>query len=364
VKKADIPQLRTLRPEPRRNWDAKGMLEGGYVLPHPQTGQADTWCRATNLAGLHEDHRSLDKWKLRTALEGMTYLDGALDQVTTLVEKIDTADDWRQAATAKKALDRLAAAAMKAAGGSDGSDWGTLLHTITEWSDAGRLDEVLPEIESWGDTGTMLLARLDNYTQTMTDNGLVCPPEYIERICVNTTVRTGGTLDRMVLLPAGRLWIGDLKTQKSMGFGAVLKIAAQLAEYAFADGLLAVDGASITPMPADLEQTHALIMWLPVFGDTCTLIELGPEEMELGWSLAQHAAQTLWYREIADQVRGRPYDPARITTPAAVLSEISHAESVDHLTSIWNRTESRRVWTDEHTAAAKARKAELRKVAA
>jgi hypothetical protein len=221
------------------------------------------------------------------------------------------------------------------------------------------LDEVLPEIESWGAIGESLLADLEVYTKTMAENGLTCPPEYIERIMVNTTVNSGGTMDRIVRLPDGRLIIGDLKTQKDMDFGC-LKIAAQLAEYAFADGLLATDGKSIEPMPADLDPTHALIMHLPVGKATCTLVELTPEDMELGWSLAQHAAATMWYRSISRRVTGRPYDPTRVTSPAGLLSEIQHAESVEHLTSIWGRKESKRIWTEEHTTAAKARKAELR----
>lgn len=357
--KKDIPFLRSLRPEPKRDYKT-----GGYLLPHPETGQVQVWERATTLAGSHEDHGSIEKWKLRKALEGVATETQLLDNVASLAKEIDSAADWRASSAAKKKLDKLAAEALDRAGANDGSSWGTLLHTITEWSDAGRLDEVMPEIEGWGKVGESLLADLDAYRKTMADNGLVCPPEYIERIVVNTTCNSGGTTDRLVQLPDGRLIIGDLKTQKDLDFG-VLKIAAQLAEYAFADGLLAADGRSIEPMPSALDPTMGLIMHLPVGKATCTLVELTPEDMELGWSLAQHAAQTMWYRSISRRVTGRPYDMTSVINPAGLLSEITHAADMDHLNSIWARlspAQRERVWTAEHTAAAVVRKAELRRL--
>lgn len=359
MKKAEIPELKTLRPDPKREHKT-----GRYLLPDPGTGDVVGWDRATTLAGLHEDHKALEKWQMRGVLEGVTYDPSLLAKVPDLVETIENATTWRESKPAKDKLDQLAATAHDLAGGNDGNKWGTLLHTITEWADAGRLDEVLPEIKSWGEIGESLLMQVELYQKTMASNGLICPPEYIETICINTVCRSAGTMDRMILLPDGQLWIGDLKTQKSMGFGAVLKIAAQLAEYAFADALIRPDG-SLAPMPPELVQTHALIMWLPVHGNECTLIELGPQEMEHGWALAQHAAQTLWFRQIADGVRGRPYDPSCVTTRAGLLSEISHAESPAALTSIWRRyspAQRAALWTDAHTAAAQSRKAELIKL--
>jgi hypothetical protein len=352
--KKDIPELRSMRPEPKRDFKT-----GKYLLPHPtEPGVVGAWDRATTLAGLHEDHAPLEKWQLRQALDGVTRDPEILTEVRGLVEQAEAADNWRDANAPKKKLDALAVRALDTAGSYDGSTWGTLLHTITEWADAGRLDEVLPEITSWGPKGEMLLRDLDVYTKTMAENGLVCPPEYIERIMVNLPCSSGGTMDRMIRLPDGRLVIGDLKTQKDMDFGC-LKIAAQLAEYAFASGLLSEDGRSIEPMPADLDPTMAIIMHLPVGKAECRLIQLTPEDMELGWALAQHAAATMWYRSISRRVTGRPYDPTSVITPDGLLSEITCAESRGHLESIWKRPTVKRVWTDAHTAAAKVRSAEL-----
>ncbi len=356
MSRAQIPTLRSMRPEPRRD------RSGKYLLPHPDDPRTTgAWERATTLAGAHEDHGSLEKWKLRMALQGVATKPELVEPVLDLVAQVEAADGWREAAGPKKALDRIADEACDLAGAYDGSTWGTLLHTITEWADAGRLGEVIEEINSWGEQGASLLTDLDVYRKTMAENGLVCPPEYIERVVINKTCNSAGTTDRLVRLPDGRLVVGDLKTQSSMDFGC-LKIAAQLAEYAFADCLVSQDGTSTEPMPADLDPTMSIIMWLPVGQAKCELIVLGPQEMELGWSLAQHAAQTMWFRSIAKSVRGVPYGPSFITTPAGLLSEITHAESTDHLNSIWRRPASRRVWTDEHTAAARSRKAELERL--
>lgn len=350
--KANIPTLRSMRPEAARD------RSGKYLLPHPTSGDRVAWDRATTLAGVHEDHGPLEKWKLRMALQGVATKTNLIEPVLDLVAAVEAGDGWREKATHKKALDKIADEACDIAGAFDGSTWGTLLHTITEWSDAGRLGDVIDEINAWGEISRSLLTDLDAYTTTMRANGLVCPPEYIERICVNTLVNSGGTMDRLIRLPDGRLVVGDLKTQSSMDFGC-LKIAAQLAEYSYADGLLSQDGKSIEPMPEELDPNMAIIMHLPVGQARCDLIVLGKQEMELGWSLAEHAAKTMWFRNIAKSIRGKPYDPSCVTTPAGLLSEINCAESEERLEQVWRRPESRRIWASEHTAAAQLRKAEL-----
>lgn len=351
--KKDVPELPSMRPEPARDFKT-----GGYLLPDPETGQMEIWDRATTLAGLHEDHGSLWKWGDRQVLTGLTAEPSLLDQVPDLLEAIEAAEGWRAQKDAKRALNKVADEAKDIAGSFDRSAWGTLLHSITEWSDAGRLDEVLPTIVSWGEQGESLLRDLDAYTKTMAEHGLVCPPEYIERILVNKTCRSGGTTDRMVGVPDRRLVIGDLKTGDNFDFG-VLKVAAQLAEYAYSDALLSIDGRSLEPMPANLDRSTGLLIHLPLGEARCDVIELSSEEMELGWELAQHAARTLWFRSISRTVTGRPY-VARPTAPTThALQLINSAGHPDALVALWKDLHGRGLWTDEHTQAARARKAEL-----
>lgn len=390
--KSDIPELPSMRPEPARDFKT-----GGYLLPDPRTGEVAVWDRATTLAGLHEDHGPLEKWGDRQVLAGLVAKPSLLDQVPELLAEIEAAEGWRAEKDAKKKLNQVANEAKDIAGSFDRSTWGTLLHNITEWSDAGRLDEVLPTIKGWGEKGESLLADLDAYRTAMADKGLVCPPEYIERILVNTACRSGGTTDRVVRLPDGRLVIGDLKTGDNFDFG-VLKVAAQLAEYAYADALLSVDGRSLEPMPADLDRSMGLLIHLPLGEARCDLIELTDEDMALGWELAQHAARTLWFRSISRGVTGRPYTPRAASRCPECLDPredpspwcdcrsdeppcrppckqnahqpfecpkrgdqltylIRSASHPDALAALWR--DQRAVWTDEHTREAAARKARL-----
>lgn len=351
--KRDIPELPSMRPEPARDYKT-----GGYLLPDPESGQMGIWDRATTLAGLHEDHGTLWKWGDRQMLAGLATQPSLLDQVPGLIEAIDAADGWRAQKDAKKRLNKVADEAKDIAGSFDRSAWGTLLHNITEWSDAGRLDEVLPTIVSWGEQGESLLADLDAYSKTMAEYGLVCPPEYIERILVNKTCRSGGTTDRIVRLPDRRLVIGDLKTGDNFDFG-VLKVAAQLAEYAYADALLATDGRSLEPMPADLDRSMGLLIHLPFGEARCVLTELTKDEMELGWELAKHAAQTLWFRSISRSVTGRPYSPPKPPAEDRLTYLIRTAGHPDALVALYRDKHGKGLWTPEHTKAAASRKAQL-----
>jgi hypothetical protein len=351
--KKDIPELPSMRPEPVRDFKT-----GGYLLPDPETGQTEVWDRATTLAGLHEDHGSLWKWGDRQVLTGLASQPSLLDRVPELIEAIEAAEGWRAQKDAKKALNKVADEAKDIAGSFDRSAWGTLLHSITEWSDAGRLDEVLPTILSWGEKGESLLVDLDAYNRTMAENGLVCPPEYIERILVNKTCRSGGTTDRIVRLPDQRLVIGDLKTGDNFDFG-VLKVAAQLAEYANSDALLSTDGRSLEPMPAELDRSAGLLIHLPLGEARCEITELTAEDMELGWELAQHAARTLWFRSISRSVTGRRYVARPVTPTTHVLQLIRSAGHPDALVALYRDLHGKGLWTDEHTRAAKERKAKL-----
>lgn len=363
--KADIPQLRTLHPEPDREFRT-----GRYLLPDPETGVVSSFTRATTLAGLHEDHGGIEKWEKRKALEGLALDPTLLEPVAELVDAVNTADGWRAASKAKAALNEHAEKCIDRAGARDRTEQGTLLHNLTEWWDAGRFDEVRDEVEGWGDLGKAMIRDVEAYDAEMKRLCLECPPEYIERVLINTTCRSGGTTDRIVRLPDGRLVIGDLKTgaedDETIAKFGILKFAVQLSQYAFADGMLSGDRKRIEPMPAELDRGMALVMLLPFGSGECRVRALTAEEMEFGWSVAQHAAATLQFRGLGARVTGQPYDPDRVLiNSAGLLSEISHAESPEHLLAIWNRYPKAvrdRLWTAEHTAAAQSRKAELKRI--
>jgi hypothetical protein len=288
-----------------------------------------------------------------------------LRDVPRLVQDIETAPDWRSAKEAKALLDELCDEAARAAGAEDGSKLGTLLHTITEYADAGRFPEIQDRVPS------ELLDDLAAYLVTMRDAGIECPPVWIERILVNPAIDAAGTADRFLRMPepcrvCGRyVRIGDLKTQKSVDFGW-LSIAIQLAGYARADAMLTEEGR-LGPMPADLCRCFGIVMHLPVGSGVCTLYEI---DLEAGWEAAKLAFGVREFRT-RSKAMGWPYrydshTPANAREVTQGTAGQSHelflirtAPHTESLTALWRELSGKGEWTDEMTALAKARRAEL-----
>jgi hypothetical protein len=150
-----IPHITSMRPEPARD------NYGRYVLPDPATGTDRSWTRATTVAHTLDDTHHLTQWKRRMVLQGLAAETALLAGVNELAEELAAAgDDWRKAKPIKQQMDMLCDAAAEVAGAGDGANWGTLLHTITEYADAGRLNEIMPSIGSWGEPGENLLRDL------------------------------------------------------------------------------------------------------------------------------------------------------------------------------------------------------------
>lgn len=339
----EIPYIPSMRPEPKR--DERGL----YVLPDPAGGAVRSWTRATTIAHTLDDTFHLTQWKRRMVLQGAAQSPGVLTTVPELTRALERAgDDWRAAKDLKRELDALCDTAAEAAGAGDGAKLGTLLHTITEYYDAGRISEVIDLVPNG------LEADLREYVTTMDNAGLVRPAEYIERIVVNSRVDSAGTFDRLLRLPDGRLVVGDLKTQKTVDFGW-LSIAIQLAEYAQADAMYDDETGSLVPLPAELDKTVGIVMHLPVGQATCTLYEL---DLEAGWQAALAAHEVRTWRQ-RSKALGRPYTARTAPAGNHVLALIRSATHPKALEGLWHDLHPRGEWTAEYTAAAKARKAEL-----
>lgn len=356
------PVVPTMRPEPDRDG------YGRYLIPNrDKPGHRRAYSRATTIAHTLSDEFLLTQWKRRMVAQGLVVEPALLDRVQIAATELEAAgEDWRAAKEAKRALNELCDEAAAAAGAERGSHLGTALHALTEWSDAGRLDEVeVPE---------GLAADLAAYQATMAEAGISRPAEYIERVVVNYGVDAAGTLDRLLLMPDGRLVVGDLKTQKSIDFGW-LEIAIQLAEYAYADAMLADVpglGPELVAMP-EVDRSTAIVMWLPVGQARCTLHEI---DISAGWHAAQIATEVRRLRSLSKDM-GRPYQPARwaprstcITmagpggSPAVsnqLLYLIRTAPHLDSLTALWR--DPSMTWSEAHIEAARIRKTELLDVA-
>lgn len=334
-------KIPSMRPEPDRD------RYGRYVLPDAN-GRKVAWTRATTVVGALKDLNGLIGWKRRKVAEGLAVAPELLGRIPDLAAAIEAAADWRDARDAKQALDALCDEAAHAAGADAGSETGTQAHTLTEYADAGRLDEVR-HLASESE-----LADLAAYMNTCDQAGIVRPEKWIERIVVNSTTESAGTFDRLVRLADGRLVVADVKSQQSVDFGW-LEICCQLAQYANADGMVDPVSGVLEPMPSDLDKTTGLVMHVPVGAARCDLYEI---DLTVGWQAAQVAAEVRRLRA-RSKTLGWPYVARPIAPTTHELQLISSAGHPDALTALWRDLSSRGLWTEEHTRAAAARKAEL-----
>jgi hypothetical protein len=360
-----VPTIKSMRPEPARD------QYGRYLLTDPRTGKRRPFTRSTTQAHTLDDTFGLTQWKRRMVLQGAATNPLLLSDVGSLVQEIENAADWRDAKAATQALDALCDAAAREAGAEDGSAWGTLLHTITEYFDAGRWADIADQVPE------DLLGDLGAYVEAMAKANITCPPEYIERIVVNTRTETAGTFDRLLLMPDGRLVVGDLKTQKSVEYGW-LAIAMQLAQYAQADAMVDPETGELGPMPDTLDLTRGVVMHLPVGQGRCDLYEI---DLEQGWRAALLASDVREFRQsskrmgwplatagtrhvsVADARGFTLPAPAPFTmadwAPARDRYLVTNAGHPDALVALWRDLSASGRWTDELTTLAAARKKEL-----
>lgn len=400
IKPVTIPSM---RPEPERDrW-------GRYLLQAPDGSGKRAWTRGTTVAHTLSDQHGISLWKQRKVLEGAAIRPDLLAGVTALAREAEDAPDWRAAKEAKQELDRTAEAAADAAGANNGSKLGTLLHTITEYADAGRLGEIAHLVPD------ELVDDLAAYLAKMSDADIERPAEWIERILVNTRVEAGGTTDRILVMPApcrkcGKtLRIGDVKSQKSVDFGW-LEIAIQLAIYANADVLVDLETGELEAMP-DVCKCFGIVMHVPVGTGTCELYEIDLEAgwnyatlafdvraargqaKAIGWKYAYTSTTAAKVRAAGEAARGGdvmsrtrlanggrgavdepmgkfaaaakaeaeldPVVPEVVEHDPRVAYLVQSAPHIESLKALWRDLEGRGLWTDELTELYKTRRAEL-----
>jgi hypothetical protein len=258
---------------------------GRYLLPHPDTGQEQTWTRATTIANTLADRYGLEQWAKRNVALGI----GA------------RRDLYAQAAAAKPddktTLTRIVEQAEEAASSKAGANLGSALHRFTERIDAGE-DITVPE--PWAQD-------VAAYTATMQANGITVAPGWLERILLIPEIEAAGTCDRLCngLWPLPR--IADLKTAKDVVRYGMTEIALQLAIYAHATHWYDPTTHELHAMP-HVDQTVALVMHLPVGQGTCTIYQV---DIQAGWQAVQLALDVRKWRQRKDLAQ-------IINTPAPV----------------------------------------------
>lgn len=281
------------------------------VIP-PGGGKPVPYRRCTTFIDVLDDRHALERWKQRQVAIGMA-------------TRHDLVLKAASAAGDKKLLDEVCAAATEAAGASMAATTGSAVHAITEQVDRGQTPAIPPGVQ----------ADIDAYVEATTGLRMA----EIEVFVVNDTLRVGGTFDRIVE-HAGRRYVADIKTG-NVDYNKG-KIAMQLAVYA---GSQRYNPATGEREPLHVDQDQGLVIHLPAGAGKCTVWWVSLADGRTGVDIARR----VW------EWRDTPHDFTHQYTP--LLQQIRQADSVDALRQLWARY--RKVWTDELTAAAAARKEEL-----
>jgi len=257
---------------------------GRYLLPEIEGGAATARTRATTLAKTLEDTYLLSAWSQRKVAEG-------LRKRVDLFARVAAISDY-ESPDGKRELNEIVEKAKEAAGAGAGANLGTALHAFTERRTHGEpMSEVPAEF----------VPDVQAYEMKLREYGITELPRFTERTGLCTELNTAGRVDRIFQMPNGELVIGDLKTQRTVDFGA-LSIAIQLAIYAHFDALMDFATGAYEPMPP-VSRDYAVVVHLPVGEAKATLYRV---DLRAGWwaaGLAQQVREMRSLKSIMQELR-------------------------------------------------------------
>ena len=306
------------------------MERGRYKLPDPDDPSKEMlFTRVSNIAKTLEDTYHLEQWKLRMTAAGVARRPDLQQSILAL----DVNED-------KYAFRGIIDRAHDAAGGNQGSDHGTAVHTHTETVDKGG---TLP-----AGLRAQTQTTLENYRQALEKYRIEHRPEWMERVVLNRTFNVVGRLDRAAVLhdpallgigkPGPLNIIDDVKSQKTMDFGA-LAISIQLAIYANADLVFNEDTGRWDELGIELDRDVAVVLHIPSIDTRCDVHLIN---IRKGWEYAQLAMSVRKSR--TDKTLNRLVGTVDGNDWA---SAIMSASTTEELSTIWKRATAKNEWTDE-----------------
>lgn len=303
-----------LRPSPQIERDRWGRP----IVVLPDGSKRVPYRRCTTFIDVLDDRYNLELWKQRQVADG-------------LARRPDLVLKAAAAAGDKTELNEVTKQALEAAGSSSAATTGSAVHSITEQIDRG-LDAMIPP------TAT---ADIDAYRAATAHLSM----RLIEVFVVHDEYQVGGTFDRVVELDGVR-YVADIKTG-SIDY-ASSKIAMQLAVYARSK-LYEIRSGRRSNL--DVHQQRGLVIHLPAGAGECTLHWA---DLDAGWEGAQ-LCRDVW------QWRARKgLLDASAPQPPDLPELIERCGDTESLRALWEAHQT--VWTEAHTAAAKARIAALQTV--
>jgi hypothetical protein len=222
---------------------APQVKNGRYRLLGPETNKVETWSRVTTFAKSISDMTGLSKWENRMIVKGM----GMRADLTALAMATPLED--------KDTLQGIAHRAKEMAGGNEGANRGSAMHSLTETVDRGG---------SISDAPAVWQADVEAYRRALDAEKLVVEPSFIERFVAIPEFQVCGKLDRIYWWGAGSQHvIGDVKTAKNIDYGWG-DIAVQLALYAAATHYWDDAKDDWVEMPSTLSRDLAVMAHIPI----------------------------------------------------------------------------------------------------
>lgn len=229
-----------------------------YSAPCPCAGgERRLHTRVTTFVKALADNIALERHAVRTTIEGLAADETLYLAVCAVMQRYQVAretNDTKGIKKGKEELDLLAYRARERAGALEGATRGTAFHGFSEHEDTYGSRRFVP---SW------IEPKIDAYAKALADAQLQVLPEYVERKVHCGRRELIGTLDRLYLDERTGLYIvGDLKSAREIWTGADWAI--QLGEYANAEHIWNSHSQEWEPMPAPIDRTKAVIVWMPL----------------------------------------------------------------------------------------------------
>jgi hypothetical protein len=334
-----------LPPAPPRAAVKHGMW-GWYQLPSPSTGRAVGYPRASTISETLDNQYGLNKWKRRETVRRIFELARG-DQSFVLHEKYPdiTAGvvmDKLQTALGQKpgAVDDVLDTIDNLMGGAEARELGECVHA---WIEGLCLGLVVRR-----DVPAIVRPHIDAALRVMETRGIVNRPEYIERVILNdqTDETVAGRIDCIwELVDTGELVLGDVKTNKDLGY-SWLPYGVQVGGvYGWATKMLTLDGKGWEPMP-EIRKDYAILLHVP---------SNQPEKaaaitIDMWWGgevFAESVAARKRQKEAAKEVpkHAMPAPSDRALAVARARTALMCIESLDEGQAVFETYES--VWNDD-----------------
>ena len=309
----------------------------------------EPYSRASGLADHLEEFSFLWKWKMRGLAKGLADRPDLARLVSAEQYTTGFADDEKANREAGRRIDIVIERALDHSGTDMKADYGTAIHARTE---PGNAEIDIDEKQA------LDVASCWDFWQA---NGIVHLGTEVFTAC--DELRSAGTFDHLSYVPGYGIVVTDKKTSSK----AKQNYDVQLGSYSRSDVYdkntdqrmtLEEYVESLGWNPALLNRSKGIIWWIKDGRTQARELDL-----DNGFHWAKVAASIRDERRpqagrVAPDVT-RSIEAQVAEQRAGLLRALSESPTIEHLLQIWNNPAAQAIWTDEHTAAATARKESL-----